>query len=89
MKRRLLVIASVSLALVSVASLGADVDVAESAVTAAGVPVLLPASALAPIHHAAGMRPPIGYLPLHAREFAAAKAAANAHAGVAGNAGAA
>ena len=89
MKRRLLVIASVSLALVSVASLGSDVDVAESAVTAAGVPVLLPASALPPIHHAAGMRPPIGYLPLHAREFAAAKAAANAHAGVAGNAGAA
>jgi hypothetical protein len=33
------------------------------------------------------MRPPIGYLPLHAREFAVAKAAANARAGVTGKAG--
>jgi hypothetical protein len=35
------------------------------------------------------MRPPIGYLPLHAHEFAAAKAAANRRAGVTGKAGSA
>ena len=88
MKRRLLVIASVSVALASVASFGSDAGMAESTVTAADVPVLLPARALAQIHRPGGLRPPLGYLPLHAREFAAAKAAANARAGVAGNVGA-
>ena len=87
MKRRLLVIGSVSFALASVASFGSGAGAAGSAVPPAGVPVLSPASALAPIPRAGGMRPPIGYLPLHAREFAAAKAAANARAGVTGRAG--
>ena len=88
MKSRLLVIlGSVSVALTAVASFGSSAGAARSAVSPSGVPVLLPASALAPTH-AGGMRPPIGYLPLHAREFAVAKAAANARAGVRGKAGA-
>jgi hypothetical protein len=86
-KRRPLVIASVSIALAVVASLGSNAGAAGSSQSASAVPVVLPASALAPIHRAGGMRPPIGYLPLHAREFAAAKAAANARAGVTGKAG--
>jgi hypothetical protein len=86
-KHRLLVIlTSVSFALALAASFGSGAGAAGSAVTPAGVPVLLPVSALAPTR-AGGMRPPIGYLPLHAREFAVAKAAANARAGVTGKAG--
>ena len=87
MKRRLLVIVSMSIGLASVASFGSGAGAAESTVTAGvPVPVVLPASVLAP-RRAAGMRPPIGYLPLHAREFAAAKAAANARARVTGKGG--
>lgn len=85
MKRRLVVIASASFALASVVSFGSGAGAAVSAAPPTGVPVLLPASALAPTR--GGMRPPIGYLPLHAREFAAAKAAANARAGVTRRAG--
>ena len=85
-RRRLVILGSVSVALAAVVSFGSGAGAAGSAASPSGVPVLLPASALAPTHRA-GMRPPIGYLPLHAREFAAAKAAANARAGVRGKAG--
>ncbi len=87
MKHRVpLILGGVSVALVLASSFGSGAGAAGSAVSPSGVPVLLPASALAPTH-AGGMRPPIGYLPLHAREFAATKAAANRRAGVSGKAG--
>ena len=71
MKHRVpLILGGVSVALVLASSFGSGAGAAGSAVSPSGVPVLLPASALAPTH-AGGMRPPIGYLPLHAREFAA------------------
>ena len=51
MKSRLLVIlGSVSVALAAVASFGSGAGAAGSAVSPSGVPVLLPASALAPTH---------------------------------------
>jgi hypothetical protein len=83
--RPVVVSGCVSLALALVASFGSGAGAAGSVVAPSGVPVLMPASVLAPTHRG-GLRPPIGYLPLHAREFAVVKAAANRRAGVAGQA---
>src|SRR5438874_549243 len=66
----------------SFALLGAAPVLADRTVPPSGAPTLKLASEVGPSHGGPSVLPR-GYLPLHAREYALAKAAANARAGVA------
>jgi hypothetical protein len=82
-KRRLFAsLGCATVALAALAFLGSAAGAAAPSAPSSTAPVVLPVSALTGTGHRGGLRPPIGYLPLHARELAAAKAAANARAGV-------